>query len=332
MSRSQYPGSALSSLLLLLAGVFLGLVVGYFLMSPGPPTAHDVSPVVQPEPTGQANPPAWTGSLNAGAESSFGELEREAIRLLSERDYAAALERLLEADLLARTEAEARQLSSLLEEAVRLRVDQLRSMDRLGEIDALYETLTLTMPERAEYFLLLGEHRIDTHHLQGALSVLAQIENHHQLGGRARALIEEITAPDPVEPLAVIPLQRSGDQYQVRVQVDGRRYVSLLLDTGAAISVIRPAILRDLGYDLRAETGRFLTAGGQVQAPVVWINQLAVDSEAVSGLRVGALDLATDPGQVDGLLGMDFLRHFRFRVDQDAGTLVLDARRGDPGE
>ena len=45
----------------------------------------------------------------------------------------------------------------------------------------------------------------------------------------------------------------------------------------------------------------------------------------ISELAVGALPVNM-PGQVRGLLGMNFLRHFDFKIDQVTHTLHLDER------
>ena len=79
----------------------------------------------------------------------------------------------------------------------------------MAEIDTLNESLTLAMPERAEFYLRLAEHRMVMGNNQGALPVLAQIANHHQWGEHARELIVAITAPELAMPLADVPLSCS---------------------------------------------------------------------------------------------------------------------------
>ncbi len=244
------------------------------------------------------------------------------------------LDKLMTADTLAVTPAESLRVSALLGRLVIAEVERLNELGRLDEIDALYEQLTLRMPERAEYFLLLAEHRIRMNNGELALPVLAQVENHHQFGGQARALMDEITSPALELPLAVIPLRRSGDQFLARARLDAEAEAILLLDTGASTTIVSPEILRALGYGLRGPLATFLTAGGPVQAPLVKINSLALDGVAMGPVTVGALGLSRSStsdrrGRVDGLLGMDFLSAFEFSLDQDASELRLEARRSE---
>ena len=201
-----------------------------------------------------------------------------------------------------------------------MRVDQLRALGKSSDIDALYESLTLSMPERAEYYILLAEVRISMDNNEAALPVLAQIENHHQLRGRARELIDAISGVG--NPLTTIPLIRTGEQFLVNAVVDGREEVVMLVDTGASMTVIDPAVLDRLGYSLNGHSARFATANGNVTAPVEMLSSLSLSGTEVRSLRIGALPIARSGQRVDGLLGMDFLSQFEFVVDQDAEVLA----------
>ncbi len=256
--------------------------------------------------------------------SEFEGLMIVAENLIGRKDYAGALDILLEADVAAKSSAEQEAGASLLRQAVNARVAELQALGRSDEIDGLYESLTLRMPEQAEYYILLAEHRVAMNNGEQALPVLAQIENHHQLGGRARKLIRQINAPEEPAPLASIPLTRNGDQFLVNVLIDAKTTTRLLLDTGASMTIVAPDLLRDLGYPLQGPLAGFNTAGGVVRAPVVEISSMALEGVAVSPMTVGALNIE---GRVGGLLGMDFLRRFEFRIDQDQELLILVAYR-----
>jgi|DEB0MinimDraft_6_1074348.scaffolds.fasta_scaffold27641_2 clan AA aspartic protease (TIGR02281 family) len=302
----------------LVLGVALGLVLGYQHWARPVPVMITPREVSQPAPVVQIaeQPPLRTGG--------FSTLESEIVSLIAERNFSRAIERLVDLDLLATTPAELAQVSALLEEAVKLRVVQLQSRERLGDIDALYENLTYAMPERAEYFLLLAEHRIRMGARDAALPVLAQIENHAQLGSRARELMAQLTAESaPV--LAEIEMTRRGGQFVIDVAVDGRRNAALLLDTGASMTVLKPAFLASLGYEPGDRRARFSTAGGVVRAPVVNVKSLAVAGIQVDALDIGVLSLAGD--DVDGLLGMDYLSRFEFDIDQENSVLRLVSAR-----
>ena len=238
--------------------------------------------------------------------SQFESLVIRANEATGSGDYAAAIDLLMLADLSAVSAKEMEEVVYLLDKAVNLRVSQLRQAQRVAEIDTLYESVTLAMPERAEFYLRLAEHRMDMDNDQGALPVLAQIENHHQWGGRARELTAMITAPELGMPLASVPL---------------------LIDTGASVTIVAPAILESLGYVLGSRTGKFVTANGEVDAPLVEIQSLTLGEQVVSPITVGAISLSRRTASFDGLLGMNFLQKFEFSLDQQRSLLELHFRR-----
>ena len=259
--------------------------------------------------------------------SQFESLVIRANEATDSGDYAAAVELLMLAELSAVVAKEMEAVDYLLGKAVNLRVSQLRQAQKLAEIDTLYESVTLAMPERAEFYLRLAEHRMDMDNDQGALPVLAQIENHHQWGGRARELIATITSPEVAVSLADVPLSRSRNQFVVTASLDGQREVRLLIDTGASVTIVTPAILESLGYVLGSRTGKFATANGEVDAPLVGIQSLTVGGQVVSPITVGAISLSRRTASFDGLLGMNFLQKFEFSLDQQRSVLELHFRR-----
>jgi hypothetical protein len=142
------------------------------------------------------------------------EFEFQVIRASEARglgNYAEAINQLMLADLSAVSAQEIEKAAYMLNKVVNLQVSQLRQTQRVADIDALFESLTLAMPERAEFYPRLAEHRMDMGNNQGALSGLAQIENHHQWGEHARELIAMITARESETSLANVPLSRSGN-------------------------------------------------------------------------------------------------------------------------
>ena len=259
--------------------------------------------------------------------SQFESLIVRANEATGSGNHAAAVDLLMLADLSAVSAKEMEEVVYLLDKAVNLRVSQLRQAQRVAEIDTLYESVTLAMPERAEFYLRLAEHRMDMDNDQGALPVLAQIENHHQWGGRARELIAMIAAPEFGMPLANVPLSRSGNQFVVTASLDGQREVRLLIDTGASVTIVAPAILESLGYVLGSRTGKFVTANGEIDAPLVGIQSLTVGEQVVSPITVGAISLSRRTASFDGLLGMNFLQKFEFFLDQQRSVLELHFRR-----
>ena len=321
------PGQKLI-VITVIAGFVIGLGAGYALWKYPDDLLLETVPEIEPP----AAPVELLVADNVAEiqPSQFESLIIQANEASGSSDYAAAVELLMLADLSAGAAKEIEEVASLLDKAVNLRVSELRRAQKDAEIDTLYEAVTLAMPERAEFYLRLAEHRMEMDNDQGALPVLAQIENHHQWGGRARELIAMITAPEREMPLANVPLSRSRNQFVVTASLDGQREVRLLIDTGASVTIVTPAILESLGYVLGGRTGKFATANGEVDAPLVRIQSLTVGGQEVSPITVGAISLSRPSASFDGLLGMNFLQQFEFSLDQQRGVLELHFR-GDGG-
>ena len=98
----------------------------------------------------------------------------------------------------------------------------------------------------------------------------------------------------------------------------------LLLDTGAARSLVSRSFLSLLGYDLSiARTRqRIITASGMASAPELRVTRII----AIGRERLDFPLLCYDLPQVlrvDGLLGLDFMRKYRLTVDFQNGFLSL---------
>lgn len=311
-------------LVYVLLGILIGTAGSYWFLRESEPDLQEPEPILS-----QSLP--FEPAPSIIVLSTFEELEAEVIAAIGRRDYVRAIELLMEADLIASATVEQDQVTRLLDEVVSLRVQQLNSRQQTAAIDALYERLSLAMPERAEFYILLAEHRIAMGNAEAALPVLAQIENHHQLGGLARQLIEQITnAQLPDDVLAQIPLEQSGNQFIVSVKVDEASTVDLLIDTGASMTTLSPELLSSLGYDLSGPRVNFSTASGVIQAPVVEVGSISLGPASVSQVAVGALAISRPSRQVDGLLGMNVLRHFEFTLDQEQRMLNLNSSRHTP--
>jgi hypothetical protein len=113
-----------------------------------------------------------------------------------------------------------------------------------------------------------------------------------------------------------------GEPIMVSARINDGGAVQLMLDTGASRTVISPAALTALGVsqrDARRGTIRGVTGEAEVLA-------VQVESIDVNGARHGPLVVVSHDaglGRGDGLLGRDFLDHFRVTIDNAAGVVTL---------
>ena len=164
----------------------------------------------------------------------------------------------------------------------------------------------------------------ETHFGQGVESVPQRYRN------RARAVgsVDPPPAPsgpaastvsDGVTRVAFVP----GRPITVEARINGRKVVQLLLDTGADRTVIRPTALFGIGVSYRdAPRIEIRGATGTASAYVVALESLEVGGARVGPLRVVSHDAGLRSGS-DGLLGRDFLNHFRLTIDNDRGIIEL---------
>ena len=112
---------------------------------------------------------------------------------------------------------------------------------------------------------------------------------------------------------------------------DQRRRLRLALDTGATYTMIPWEIARAIGYhpERSRRQVQLLTASGLVYAPLVTLGEVRALGQSVKNLDALVHDLPP-AGRVDGLLGLNFLRHFKLTLDFLNGLLTLESSPPSP--
>lgn len=187
---------------------------------------------------------------------------------------------------------------------------------------SLLRIFTEIEPERAAWRYSLARALISLNDYDGALEALSYIIFDPDYGERANVLYDQISQRINLASYSVASLQRAGSQFLVTARVNGIHELVLLLDTGASLTSIRADKLKQLG--LKPVSGQEIvlnTAGGQIRSTLVQLNSLSVGGQPIRNLNVASLEHFESA--TDGLLGMDFLRHFKFIIDQSNRSLHL---------
>jgi clan AA aspartic protease (TIGR02281 family) len=310
--------------LIIIVSLTAGFVLGWLGRGSTTPQLVAASPST-PVFTENIVPVAAVTVDSKQAMSPFARQLQQVREMLAARRFEAAYAELLDAANLAVALSEQAEHARLLAELVDLFTRELILLRQPQRLDEFYEQLTFDYPQNAEYQFKLGKLRVQMGNDQAALPPLAQVSNHARFGAEAREIMAQIERNEARLAFAEVPLRGSGGQFIVEARIDDGEVVQLLVDTGAAMTAIDQRVLQRAGYDLNTEQQYFSTANGVVQAPVISIGSLSLGEAQVSHLAVGALHLNLADNVV-GLLGMNFLRHYEFRIDQGRGVLVLDQR------
>lgn len=120
----------------------------------------------------------------------------------------------------------------------------------------------------------------------------------------------------PVKPLVLVP-----------AFVNGRGPHAFVLDTGASATVLSPGLAAALTLETAAAKP-MSGAGGMLQATVGRVGSLTVGAAELRDVTVMVADFLAELGRVagaplDGILGYNFLRHFRVTLDYPNGVLWL---------
>jgi aspartyl protease family protein len=117
-----------------------------------------------------------------------------------------------------------------------------------------------------------------------------------------------------------VPLIGDREQgLQVTVRLNHRHNTRFLLDTGATYTIISPALARQLGIDTSTATQyvTLATANGTTQAPLVEVDDLALDGYHVKNIAVVVRSLGHDDLAFEGLLGLNFFKGTDLTITQD---------------
>ena len=191
---------------------------------------------------------------------------------------------------------------------------------------ALALTLALAPAAHAQLYRWTDE-KGETHFGQGVESVPERYRS------RARGLGSVDPPPAPSGPAAATVTDgvtriafAPGRFIMVIARINGRAPVQLILDTGATRTTISPAALIGLGVTYRdAPKVEIHGVTGTASAYLVGLESLEV-----GGARVGPLPVLSHDAQMgggsQGLLGRDFLNHFRVTIDNARGEVELASK------
>lgn len=253
---------------------------------------------------------------------------------LGEQDFHAAIDQLYEVRGYAYRPVMLQRISSRIRSMVAELASSLKHSNDQSGLLTLYQHLTQLEPDYAPWFIGLASAQLALDDKEAARRSLLLVSQDHDVGAQAQAMLSEFTialaemhdTESQVSTAEVvgIPLHRSGNHFIVDAKPAHGSSIRLLIDTGASMTILTPDVLEQhgIGYQNTGRRGVFNTANGQVQAPIYKLDSLLVGDWQVNQLEIAVLDLSSH-SNIDGLLGMNFLRHFQFFIDQSEALLRL---------
>lgn len=123
-----------------------------------------------------------------------------------------------------------------------------------------------------------------------------------------------------------IGIQRQGDHLFVEAVLNGKTKVKLMLDTGSSLVVFSDRLAGELKVDIKrmpADIKMTIADGREVSAKLVRLDTMKVQDAAAKNVDAAVLYQEGAFKDFDGLLGMSFLKFFRFEINLAKNKLIL---------
>ena len=225
-------------------------------------------------------------------------------------------------------------VDAALEELVVTTDQRLAANASWVELTGFYELLDSIGLIRPEYQLRQALLYRQLGEISSARFLLESLANENGKDAWQQRVQEALLATAPAEPApaaaptaaTALPLRKLGEHYVLQVNVNNTT-LSLLIDTGASMTTLSRGGFAKLERSNLDYLGKrlFNTAGGVTSGEVYQAREITLGDTIWQQLGIAVLDYPTAAG-VDGLLGMNLLRNYRFQIDQDQLLLYLEPR------
>jgi clan AA aspartic protease (TIGR02281 family) len=217
----------------------------------------------------------------------------------------------------------------LVEKTNQLYSEQKRWVELLGFYDLL-DTIDLNRPLYQLQQALVYQHLGD---IDSAKVLLRLLADDIRWGGKALEMLQSIDQKiqinnDDLATTQGIPLVRQGNHYLIQIKVNDQFDLTLMIDTGASVTSISQKSFTFLSEqsDLAYKGSRlFNTANGVAKGEIFTAAEIGFGNSILKDVDLAVLDFTLNNG-VDGLLGMNVLKYFRFEIDQDKKMLFIQPR------
>jgi len=202
-------------------------------------------------------------------------------------------------------------------------------IDELNRSKA-YKKLLTFLEKRIEigiktpfYLYSLAKYYIEIQNYDEAIILLKEIEYDYDYGGKAKNLLKMITKKINAnkEYSYQLPLKKVGEHFTINAYVN-ETPLTLLLDTGATLTMVNEAKLSSL--TMIKEHILLNTAGGEINAQLQEADTFSIEEIHLEKFQI--VSSSFEQEGADGLLGMNFFKKFKFKIDQENALLYLSPK------
>jgi len=225
------------------------------------------------------------------------------------------------------SEYEDKQLSIQLKEVALQYIDTLMQRKEYAALISFLEEMINYDDTDNFYKFRLAQLYMKLDKVEEASVLLDMLQYDEVYAQNVKSLLNIIDKNEEERYQYAIPLQKHGEHYTVNVSLDDNIF-TLLLDTGATYIFLdedKASMLEVIHDDIVLQT-----AGNDINAKLCKVKRLTVGNLVLSNVNV-----TTAPFQregVDGLLGMNFFKQFRFFINQEESILYLNPRSVVPNQ
>jgi len=199
-------------------------------------------------------------------------------------------------------------------------INKLKSLNEFSALVAFLEKHIELGVQASFYTYSLAQYYVETKDYVPAIELLKEIEFDEEYGEKAKKLLALIDNKIKLnsEYEHKINLVKVGEHFGVNVTINDTE-LTLLLDTGATVTMLneeKVSSLRLIKEDIILET-----AGGELEAKLQESDTLTMGNIELNNFQV--VTSSFEQKNADGLLGMNFFKEFKFKIDQDEEVLYL---------
>lgn len=239
------------------------------------------------------------------------------------------------------TNADKNLIQNQLHQIITQHIQTLKQAQAWQVLQTLSETLLNFEPDNVSYILTLAEsyaQQQDAALTEFAIGLLpysalsdprvSQIRELLRTNTPSSQLDESSDGEADLSTVSTVELTRTGEHYIVNTLFNERYHIELLIDTGASTTTLSSRVFeRYFNNHNTRYLGQYTlnTANGLTQAPVYQVKNVSLGDYVLDNVAVVVLPLAY-MRDADGLLGMNVLSAFDFRIDQSRAQLLLSPR------